>query len=79
LALPSIWNGKNCLPCFFSCRELYCIGGLLWHPTCYLSALAAGMSKFSRIHHCHHGALVDHVVLWPFGMIFSIMICCFGS
>ena len=30
-ALPSIWNGKYCLPCFFSCRELYCICGLLCH------------------------------------------------
>jgi hypothetical protein len=78
-APPSIWKGKNCPPCFFSCRELYCIGGLLCHPTSYLSALAAGLSKiFSHRRHCHHGALVIHVILWCFGLIFSIMICCFG-
>jgi hypothetical protein len=39
LALPSIWNGKNFLPCFFSCCKWYCIGSLLCHPTCYQSAL----------------------------------------
>jgi hypothetical protein len=78
LALPSIWNGKNCLSCFFSCWELYCIGGLLCHPTCYQSVLAAGISnllflntifKISHINHCHHGALVIHVILWCFGLI----------
>jgi len=32
------------------------------------------MSKFSRILHvhCHHGALVVHVILWRFGFFFSI-------
>jgi hypothetical protein len=31
--------------------------------------LLLGYPKFYHIHHCHHGALIAHVILWRFGLI----------